>query len=135
MKMQEAGLMDKWRQRWWSSPDPCTTSDRTSAAKELDWPSLSGLFYIFLGVASVSVVLRLFELCLHSDKLLQVWNRLKSMLRLAASSEDGAVNDCKCSESQGARCRGCSTRSGTRRNSQRNRCRRKSERNLSLIHI
>lgn len=125
--------MDKWRQRWWSSPDPCTSSDRTSAAKELDWPSLSGLFYIFLGVASVSVILRLLELGFHSDKLLQVWNHLKSMVRMAASTEDGSTSDCKCSEGHGTLCSYCYTKTGAKRSSQRSSsCRVRSERNGSV---
>nr|KAG5713493.1 hypothetical protein BaRGS_025041 [Batillaria attramentaria] len=69
MKMHEAGLVDKWRQRWWSSPDPCTNTDRTSAAKKLDWPSLSGLFYIFLGTASVSILFRFLEFWLQGEKI------------------------------------------------------------------
>ncbi|XP_070180286.1 glutamate receptor ionotropic, kainate 3-like [Littorina saxatilis] len=124
MKMQEAGLMDKWRQRWWSSPDPCTSSGRTSAAKELDWPSLSGLFYIFLGVASVSVLLRILEFFLHGDKLLQIWKRLKSKVRRSASVERGAGGtSCMCSvgseDSVNTQCTRCSTSSGIHRNGAR----------------
>ncbi|KAJ8318254.1 hypothetical protein KUTeg_003345 [Tegillarca granosa] len=46
MRMQEAGLMEKWRQKWWSSSEQCSSSDRTSSAQVLGLDSLAGPFLI-----------------------------------------------------------------------------------------
>ncbi|KAL8573212.1 hypothetical protein ACOMHN_036197 [Nucella lapillus] len=92
MKMQEAGLMDKWRHRWWSSKERCTSAGRTSAAKELDWPSLSGLFYIFLVVTAVAVVLRVLEIWIQADKFITFWNRVKSVMHFAAAKDSKISN-------------------------------------------
>ncbi|XP_076446669.1 uncharacterized protein LOC143283995 [Babylonia areolata] len=115
MKMQEAGLMDKWRHRWWSSPDTCSSTDRTSTAKELDWVSLSGLFYIFLGVTATAILCRVLEVLLRSEKTLKLWNRFKSLLHRAASSnsDNGDLGrPCRCCASgkaDGKFCHGCSS--------------------------
>ncbi|PVD37584.1 hypothetical protein C0Q70_00180 [Pomacea canaliculata] len=80
MKMQEAGLIDKWKQIWWSSADSCDTNSRTSDAKELDLQSLSGIFCIFLGVALVAVLIKVLEIAFAKPKFSLLWNHMKFMI-------------------------------------------------------
>ncbi|XP_052071213.1 glutamate receptor 3-like [Mytilus californianus] len=35
LKMNEAGLIEKWRKQWWSLSDDCTSSNRTGSARSL----------------------------------------------------------------------------------------------------
>lgn len=53
IKLQEAGLIDKWRQKWWpQNSDKCSTNGVTSNATTLDLESVAAIFIIL----SVSVV-------------------------------------------------------------------------------
>jgi hypothetical protein len=45
MKMQEAGMMERWKDEWWSTIDSCSASTRSSGAQSLGMDSLAGLFY------------------------------------------------------------------------------------------
>lgn len=65
--MQEAGLMEKWRQKWWSSTEQCVSSDRTSSAQVLGLDSLAGPFLVYLSVAGLSFICLLFEICVKNS--------------------------------------------------------------------
>ncbi|XP_033737179.1 glutamate receptor ionotropic, delta-1-like [Pecten maximus] len=64
MRMQEAGLIEKWRQVWWPRSDQCSVSDRTSSATALGIDSLAGPFLVYVCIAALSFVCLLFEICL-----------------------------------------------------------------------
>ncbi|XP_050390556.2 glutamate receptor 4 [Patella vulgata] len=77
MKMQEAGLIDKWKQKWWPSSDQCSGSDRTSQAQTLGLESLAGPFFIFLSVAGSAGILLLIELVYYSKGFVGLTKCLK----------------------------------------------------------
>lgn len=87
MRMQEAGLLEKWKQEWWPSSDQCSTADRTSEAETLNLDSLSGPFVIYAIVIGLAVAVLLLEICMKSSIMkkcrpkLKFWNfgRLESM--------------------------------------------------------
>ncbi|XP_069125666.1 glutamate receptor ionotropic, kainate 2-like [Argopecten irradians] len=64
MRMQEAGLIEKWRQKWWPRSDQCSVSDRTSSATALGIDSLAGPFLVYVCIAALSFVCLLIEICL-----------------------------------------------------------------------
>ncbi|OWF36887.1 Glutamate receptor 3 [Mizuhopecten yessoensis] len=64
MRMQEAGLIEKWRQKWWPRSDQCSVSGRTSSATALGIDSLAGPFLVYVCIAALSFVCLLFEICL-----------------------------------------------------------------------
>lgn len=59
IRFRETGLIERWKQRWWSA-DSCTSLEGpTSTAEPVDVLSLAGLFMVLvlaLGVASVCLV-------------------------------------------------------------------------------
>ncbi|XP_041364195.1 glutamate receptor ionotropic, delta-2-like [Gigantopelta aegis] len=78
MKMQEAGLMDKWKQKWWPNADQCSGSDRTSSAKVLGLDSLAGPFIIYLAVVGTAFSFLFFEVVLRSRPVRELWLHLKN---------------------------------------------------------
>lgn len=48
IKMQEAGLITRWRQKWWRSSDKCGSGGIKSNADGLGLDSTGGPFLIFL---------------------------------------------------------------------------------------
>lgn len=56
MKMQEAGMTERWKEEWWPSLESCSSQARTSGAKPLGMDSLAGLFYVYLAVAGISII-------------------------------------------------------------------------------
>ncbi|XP_076073239.1 glutamate receptor 4-like isoform X1 [Mytilus galloprovincialis] len=56
MKMQEAGMTERWKEEWWPSLGSCSSQARTSGAKPLGMDSLAGLFYVYLAVAGISII-------------------------------------------------------------------------------
>lgn len=68
MKMTEGGFIERWRQKWWPRSDTCSTSERSSSAQALGLDSLSGLFYMYLGVIGVSLVLFVLELIARTKR-------------------------------------------------------------------
>ncbi|XP_052069391.1 glutamate receptor-like [Mytilus californianus] len=64
MKMTEAGLIEKWREKWWpkSESDSCTSTDRSGSAQSLGLDSLFGLFYVYFGVVGIAVLSFIVEL-------------------------------------------------------------------------
>ncbi|XP_071131796.1 glutamate receptor 4-like [Mytilus edulis] len=87
LKMNEAGLIEKWRKQWWSLSDDCTSSDRTGSAQSLGLDSIVGLYYVYFGVVGLAVFAFLIEL-ICSRKIVQRWisvqvtklNAVKTML-------------------------------------------------------
>ncbi|XP_046352525.2 glutamate receptor-like [Haliotis rufescens] len=77
MKMQEAGLIDKWKQKWWPSSDKCSGSERTSSATILGLDSLAGPFLIYASVVGVALLCLIFELGLHVTKLNMLCQKIK----------------------------------------------------------
>ncbi|KAK3089561.1 hypothetical protein FSP39_004629, partial [Pinctada imbricata] len=62
MRMQEAGLVEKWYQKWWTSTvDNCLNIGRTSSAKTLDIDSLSGLFIVYVSIVAISLISLIIE--------------------------------------------------------------------------
>lgn len=64
MKMQEAGMTERWRDKWWPKINTCSYASRTGGAKPLDMDSIAGLFYVYVGVVGLSItvfVLNLFS--------------------------------------------------------------------------
>ena len=58
LKMQEAGLIDRWRQKWWTAQGSCDNNGPTSDAKTLDLPSLLGVFLVVIvGFLAAAVAL------------------------------------------------------------------------------
>lgn len=70
--MTEAGLIEKWRNKWWPHSDSCTSSDRSGSAHSLGLDSILGLFYVYFGVVGVAVVLFIIEL-LFQTKTFKEW--------------------------------------------------------------
>lgn len=65
--MQEAGLIERWRQKWWSTSDTCSTSgpaSPASQAKRLGLDSTGGPFIIFAIAAALACVCLLVEVIL-----------------------------------------------------------------------
>lgn len=57
MKMQEAGLIEKWRQKWWTSEtESCGSEERTGSATSLSLSHLGGAFLVYIIVAGISIV-------------------------------------------------------------------------------
>ncbi|XP_067672970.1 glutamate receptor ionotropic, delta-1-like [Haliotis asinina] len=77
MKMQEAGLIDKWKQKWWPSSDKCSGSERTSSATILGLDSLAGPFLIYASVVGVALLCLILELGLHLTKLNMLCQKIK----------------------------------------------------------
>lgn len=77
MKMQEAGLIDKWKQKWWPSSDKCSGSERTSSATILGLDSLAGPFLIYASVVGVALLCLILELGLHVTKLNMLCQKIK----------------------------------------------------------
>ena len=65
MRMQEAGLIEKWRMKWWLRSDRCSGPSRKSSAQTLGLDSLAGPFLIYASVAVLSVVCFIAELCIQ----------------------------------------------------------------------
>lgn len=70
--MTEAGLIEKWRNKWWLHSDSCSSSDRSGSAHSLGLDSILGLFYFYFGVVGVAVVLFIIELLCQS-KTFKEW--------------------------------------------------------------
>ncbi|CAC5390408.1 GRIA4 [Mytilus coruscus] len=98
LKMNEAGLIEKWRKQWWSLSDDCTSSDRTGSAQSLGLDSIVGLYYVYFGVVGLAIISFLIEL-LCSRKTVQQWlsvqvtklNALKTMLINRLTNRDSDV--------------------------------------------
>lgn len=54
--MHEAGMMERWKEKWWSKINTCAMVSRTGGAKPLDMDSIAGLFYVYFGIVGVAVL-------------------------------------------------------------------------------
>lgn len=95
MRMQEAGLLEKWKQEWWPSSDQCSTADRTSDAETLQLDSLSGPFVIYAIVIGLAVAVLILEIFMKSDRMkkyrpkIKFWNFGRPVSMEAKISENG----------------------------------------------
>ncbi|XP_064595443.1 glutamate receptor ionotropic, delta-1-like [Liolophura sinensis] len=69
IRMQEAGLIERWRQKWWPTSDTCDTSGPASQAKRLGLDSTGGPFIIFAIAASLACICLLVEVILPQSSL------------------------------------------------------------------
>lgn len=69
MRMQEAGLIQKWKQKWWPSADKCSGSGRTSSATTLGLDSLAGPFFVYISVTSIAIVSLIIETVWSSKRV------------------------------------------------------------------
>ncbi|XP_048248356.1 glutamate receptor ionotropic, delta-2-like isoform X2 [Haliotis rufescens] len=56
IQLQEAGLTEKWRRKWWSSSATCPTSSQASTVQSLELESTSGPFLVFAGSTTLSLL-------------------------------------------------------------------------------
>ncbi|XP_046574829.1 glutamate receptor ionotropic, kainate 3-like [Haliotis rubra] len=56
IQLQEAGLIGKWRRRWWSPSSMCPTSSQTSTVQSLELESTSGPFLVFAGSTTCALL-------------------------------------------------------------------------------
>ncbi|ESP03956.1 hypothetical protein LOTGIDRAFT_110568, partial [Lottia gigantea] len=61
IKLQEAGLIRKWRQKWWTSTNTCTESTVTNVVQSLELDSTSGPFIAFAGTTIISFLCLVLE--------------------------------------------------------------------------
>ena len=60
--MQEAGMTERWKEEWWPTIDSCSLNSRTSGAQSLGMDSLAGLFYVYIGIAGISILVFILNL-------------------------------------------------------------------------
>ena len=83
MKMQEAGMMERWKDEWWSTINSCSAST-TSGAQSLGMDSLAGLFYVYVSIATLSVIVFVSEIFYRrilADKVYTYISQLKAIYR------------------------------------------------------
>ncbi|XP_048256856.1 glutamate receptor ionotropic, kainate 3-like [Haliotis rufescens] len=56
IQLQEAGLTEKWRHRWWSPSATCPTSSQASTVQSLELESTSGPFLVFAGSTTLALL-------------------------------------------------------------------------------
>ena len=84
MKMQEAGMMERWKDEWWSTINSCSASTRSSGAQSLGMDSLAGLFYVYVSIAALSVIVFVSEIFYRrilADKVHTYMSQLKAIYR------------------------------------------------------
>ena len=67
IKMQEAGLIERWRKNWWSSDSPCSSSAPKSSAETLDAMSLGGAFIAVMIAAGLAAIAAFLEYCVMKN--------------------------------------------------------------------
>ena len=91
--MQEAGLIEKWHKKWWTSNvDTCLNTGRTSSAETLDIESLSGLFFVYLAVVVISTLALIIEVLILKNK--------HSKMKVAISRSEQSKNQSNDNELQ-----------------------------------
>ncbi|KAK7506246.1 hypothetical protein BaRGS_00002358, partial [Batillaria attramentaria] len=66
IKLMEAGLIDKWRRKWWSSKDVCTEEMAMSGVQSLELDSTAGPFILYAASTVLAVCLLLAERAFHT---------------------------------------------------------------------
>ncbi|XP_071107299.1 glutamate receptor ionotropic, kainate 3-like [Haliotis cracherodii] len=56
IQLQESGLTDKWRRKWWSTSATCPTSSQASTVQSLELESTSGPFLVFAGSTTLALL-------------------------------------------------------------------------------
>ena len=57
----EAGLIDKWRRKWWSSKDVCSHDVAVSRVRSLKLDTTAGPFILYAGTTVLAVLILLVE--------------------------------------------------------------------------
>lgn len=79
MKLQESGIIDGWRMKWWSSQgNKCKANSQVNAVDQLDLLYLAGPFFIFLGAMTLSIILVVIEKICIADKCRSLRGALQS---------------------------------------------------------
>ncbi|CAC5424221.1 unnamed protein product [Mytilus coruscus] len=62
MKMHEAGMTERWKDKWWSKINTCSTVSRTGGANPLGMDSIAGVFLVYVCVVGVAIITFLLNL-------------------------------------------------------------------------
>ncbi|XP_055954811.1 glutamate receptor ionotropic, kainate 2-like [Patella vulgata] len=61
IKLQEAGLISKWTQKWWVSTETCTEESVTNVVHSLELSTTSGPFIAFAGSTMLALICLIIE--------------------------------------------------------------------------
>ncbi|XP_063446900.1 glutamate receptor ionotropic, delta-1-like [Mytilus trossulus] len=62
MKMHEAGMTERWKDKWWPKINTCSTVSRTGGANSLGMDSIAGVFLVYVSVVGVAIITFLLNL-------------------------------------------------------------------------
>lgn len=62
MKMHEAGMTERWKDKWWPKINTCSTVSRTGGANSLGMDSIAGVFFVYVSVVGVAIITFLLNL-------------------------------------------------------------------------
>ena len=65
--MQEAGLIDGWKRKWWRSPRSCPLT-KSGPAQALNASALSGIFLLVLYLSVIAIVVLFIECCVFKRR-------------------------------------------------------------------
>ncbi|XP_076075814.1 glutamate receptor 2-like [Mytilus galloprovincialis] len=62
LKMHEAGMTERWKDKWWPKINTCSTVSRTGGANPLGMDSIAGVFLVYVSVVGVAIITFLLNL-------------------------------------------------------------------------
>jgi hypothetical protein len=63
--MHQAGLIVRWKKKWWEVKGECPTDKETRKIKPLDFESVAGAFFMVTGSITLGLLVLLIELIYH----------------------------------------------------------------------